>query len=314
MIINEILKHWNLGANTLISLENIDYEIEREVHIWNINNEYILKATNSENEIKNNIYISKLLSKAEIPTQRLIKTIDGQDYIEAEDKFYGVFTRIKGKVLKDYFSGDYLERGFYLGQCLGKLHKGLEVITEELKENKVIFDNDMIKELNGWVNEEINSYLLKCKLDNDRIVSFKNIKRSFDTDFKNLYYKLPRQAIHRDFQGENMIFNNGKLVGYIDFDLTQVNARLFDICYLCTGALATVFNKESERSKWLGFAKSAIDGYNSENKIIKDEIDCIKYMMFAIEFIMIAFFSKEGYSNIADLNIEIINWIEENWK
>ena len=36
-------------------------------------------------------------------------------------------------------------------------------------------------------------------------------------------------------------------------------------------------------------------------------------MMYAIELIMIAFFAKEGYGYIADTNIEMINWIEENW-
>ena len=36
-------------------------------------------------------------------------------------------------------------------------------------------------------------------------------------------------------------------------------------------------------------------------------------MMFAIEFIMIAFFAKEGYDNIVAINIEMVNWIEENW-
>lgn len=50
MNLNEILKYWNLEENTLVSAENIEYKTKRDAHIWNVNNKYILKMTNSENQ------------------------------------------------------------------------------------------------------------------------------------------------------------------------------------------------------------------------------------------------------------------------
>ena len=64
---------------------------------------------------------------------------------------------------------------------------------------------------------------------------------------KRITKKLPRQIIHRDFHGQNIIFNNGRLDGYTDFDLNEKNARLYDLCYLCTGALASGFDNLSKR-------------------------------------------------------------------
>ena len=38
---------------------------------------------------------------------------------------------------------------------------------------------------------------------------------------------------------------------YTDFDLNEKNARLYDLCYLCTGALASGFDNLSKRKKSL---------------------------------------------------------------
>lgn len=306
--IKEILGLYRVEYNNIIE-ENIEYEIEREAHVWNINDEYILKSTESEEEIKNSAYISKLLLKYEIPCQKVVETINNEDYIKIDNNYYILFTRIKGNVLNNYYEGDYVKRGEYLGECIAKLHKGLKSITNELKENKSLYDNDMIKELNSWVNDAINKYIPKCKLDKNKIDVLNEVRKSIKNNFEYLYYRLPRQVIHRDIHGENMIFQGNELVGYLDFDLSQINARIFDICYLCTGALAKVFNNLDLREKWSSFAKAVIRGYDSECHITEEEKKSIKFMMFAIELIMIAFFIDNGYEELADINIEIINWI-----
>jgi len=35
-----------------------------------------------------------------------------------------------------------------------------------------------------------------------------------------------------------MLFDQGKLTGYIDFDLSQKDARIFNICYFLMGLLS----------------------------------------------------------------------------
>ena len=53
-----------------------------------------------------------------------------------------------------------------------------------------------------------------------------------------VYDDLPKQLIHRDVHFGNFLFFEGNLSGYIDFDLSQRNIRIFDICYFLTGLLA----------------------------------------------------------------------------
>lgn len=309
-----IVALWGFEDKLDIKEEDISYETDREPHIWTVNEKYILKMTNDENEIIKNINISNLLSKAGIPAQKVVCKLDGKTYEKVGDKYYVLFTKIKGNVLKDYYQGDYIKRGFYLGECIAKLHDGLKNITNEVKANNSVHDNNMLEELSGWVDDELNIYMKKCTLNKEELENFSNIRIEMSENFKELYTKLPRQVIHRDFHGENMIFNGNNLVGYIDFDLSQINARIFDVCYLCTGSLVTIFDKEEMRAKWLEFTKSIIRGYESKCEITSEEKKSIKYMFYAIELIMIAFFARDGYTEIADSNIKMINWISSVWQ
>lgn len=308
-----ILNNWGLDEKLSISEENISYDTNRETHIWNVCNKYILKMTNDECEIKNNINITKLLLKEEIPVQKVIQTLSGESYIYIDKMYFGLFTRLNGSVIKDYFQGDYLKRAFYLGECAAKLHTGLKVLTEEKELEDKIWNNNMIDELNGWVKDEVDKHLKISSLNKEELEFFNKIRKEFNENFECLYLKLPRQIIHRDFHGENMIFEGEKLIGYIDFDLTQINARIFDICYLCTGALSTCFNNSNKRDKWIKFSKTAIEGYDNKINLTFEEKECIKYMLLAIELIMIGYFAKDGYKDIADANVKMFNFIDSVW-
>ena len=308
-----LLKLWGVGDSVEIIEENITYETEREAHIWTINKDYILKMTDSEAEMKNNISVANLLSKANIPAQKVVVQVGGEEYGSLDNRYFGLFTKIKGQVLKDYFEGDYLKRAHYLGQCIAELHKGLLSITDELKEDKDIWDNNMVNELTGWVSDEIDRYMPCCKLPLDEIDKFNDIYNDMKANFQFIYSKLPRQVIHRDMHGENMIFDNEKLVGYIDFDLSQINARIYDICYLGTGSLVTVFHDVDKREKWIPFMKNIIQGYDSVANLSYEEKQSIKDMLYLIELIMVAYFAQNNYFDIADKNIEMINWISSIW-
>ena len=312
--IKRVLSLWGFEKELYLKEEDIDYETERQRHIWTVNEDYILKMTKNEYEMKNNIYIAKLLLREGIPAQRVINKLDRDEYACVGDRYYGLFTKLKGEVLKDYFEGDYLNRGFYLGVCIADLHRGLKNITNELKDNKDIWDNNMNNELSGWVREEVDKYITTCKLPKEDIEAFNKIYLEMNNNFEDIYVKLPRQVIHRDIHGENMIFQGEKLAGYIDFDLSQINARIYDVCYLCTGSLASVFDNIDKREKWLGFAKEVISGYRSKIDITIEEENSIKYIFYLIELIMVAYFAQNNYKDIADINIKMINWINLVWK
>lgn len=310
----EILKYWGFDNKAVIEEEDIQYATEREIHIWTINKKYILKSSSNKQEVINNILVAKLLNKAMIPTQKVIDTLDGQGYKKVNERYYSVVEKIEGTVLKDYFEGDFISRASYIGEILAKLHIGLKSITKEAKEKINLIDNNLMNELSGQVKNELDNYSSHTDISGEKFKDFHQCIEEVETNFPEIYKKLPRQVIHRDFQGENLIFKDDKLVGYIDFDLSQINVRLFDICYILTGSLASVFDKVETRGKWPPFAIEIINGYQNITKLSDDEIEGIKYMVYSIEMIMVAYFVKDGYRDIADCNIEMVNYLRNLWE
>ena len=310
---NDILYLWIHEKEIELSDEEKNDKVYSKTNVWSVGDDYILKMSNSEEDIKHKIYVSQLLLNEGIPVPKVIGSLEGNTYIKINNKFYALFTKIKGEALFDYYTGNYIARAYYLGKCLGKLHKALEKITDNLDDSHMIYDNYMISEVNIWGKEDIGEYLKRCNLPKKDMDTFNKIYLNIIDDFEKDYKKLPRQIIHRDFHGQNIIFNNGRLAGYTDFDLSEKNARLYDLCYLCTGALASSFDNFSKRKKWPGFARKVILGYKSIVEMTIDEEKSIKNMLYMIQLIMMKYFIKNNHEYIADINIKMINYISEVW-
>ena len=64
--------------------------------------------------------------------------------------------------------------------------------------------------------------------------------------FEMLYPQLPRQIIHRDPNPGNLILE-GEKWGFIDFELSERNLRIYDPCYAATAIVSENFAGERER-------------------------------------------------------------------
>ncbi len=71
--------------------------------------------------------------------------------------------------------------------------------------------------------------------------------------FGRLYPDLPRHIIHRDPNPSNIIMRDGKITGFIDFELSERNIRIFDPCYASTAILSESFDKNDfhKLQKWI---------------------------------------------------------------
>ena len=77
---------------------------------------------------------------------------------------------------------------------------------------------------------------LKGKINLDSEVMEKYVAQ-----FGDFYKELPRQIIHRDPNPSNIILTKDKW-GFIDFELREENAQIFDPCYI----LSETFEEENE--------------------------------------------------------------------
>lgn len=81
-------------------------------------------------------------------------------------------------------------------------------------------------------------------------------------------------------------------MGYIDFDLSQRNIRIFDICYFLTGLLSEESDNAFTQREWLASVKSAAAGYESNNPLSSEEKKAVPCVMECIEMLCAAYFIR----------------------
>lgn len=85
-----------------------------------------------------------------------------------------------------------------------------------------------------------------------------------------LYPALTKQVIHRDPNPGNMILTEGSW-GFIDFEMSEKNVRIFDPCYVATAILSETFEAGNEEKlrKWLTIFKNILCGYDAVENLLR---------------------------------------------
>ena len=165
-----------------------------------------------------------------------------------------------------------------MGCAIAQLHMAFIKCEREVE----FWNNSLLKEMKGWIFENFtdNGWKILDKEEYSKTVEF----------LESVYDRLPKQLIHRDVHFGNFLFSEGNLSGYIDFDLSQRNIRIFDICYFLTGLLAEETDDAFTKNEWIEIAKSVIAGYESIISLSEIEKNAIPCVMECIEILFVAYF------------------------
>lgn len=183
--------------------------------------------------LKNYINISKSIEKLGVSVSTPIETIDGNQMIEDGQLYFVLAKRLQGKPIKavNMYEGDYKNKARFIGEIIGQLSLSLE------KVDAVVNDVNIYERVKGWA-------LPKAK-------DMFNIPENFWKDaidyFGKLYTTLPKQIIHRDPNPSNIITAKDTW-GFIDFDLSERNIRIFDPCYASTAILSESFDENDQEN------------------------------------------------------------------
>lgn len=283
--IKQVLAHYNDLDHEAIKLTNTAYLID---------NNYIIKQYNDFNMLIRNIKIFNLLYQEGIPVSKIIKTKDEKEYITLDNNYYFMYEKLKGesiKEIKDDSSLDYL-----MGETIALLHIALKNI--ESKEE--FYHNSLLGELSGWIKESFEN-------SNYKYISKEEFE-SIEDELASIDDKLEKQLIHRDVHFDNFLFYNNKFSGYIDFDLSQINIRIFDICYFLLSLLSNQEKFIITIDKWKKVISNVISGYQKHIKLNEYEIKAIPLVMKCIELLFIAYFTNVNEEALAKdaLNIYYI--------
>jgi Ser/Thr protein kinase RdoA (MazF antagonist)/AraC-like DNA-binding protein len=297
--LREILANWNVAQGAAISDIYIMDGTQVSGNIWKVGGEFFLKTAERSRLIKN-LKIAQALAEQGVASAIPVKTIAGAEYLDGKEMF--VLTKgINGTPLpKSELWGvrrdDY---GYKYGQGIARLHKALAAIERDIQPDEVsLFSN-----VQEWALPEIKRQkVLPDSLFDDYV-----------SEFGALYDALPKQLIHRDPNPSNILFDSGKVSGFIDFDLAERNIRLWDVCYCATGILSEWRGVENIHSKWLDILGSILRGYDSINKFTDEEKQSVYCVILSIQFICLAFFeSVPEYKELAKTNLEMLLFIAKN--
>ena len=243
-----ILKKWGLENETISDIY-YDGSGNRNENAFYIGKDYVLKFSANLGKLKNHITISKALESVGLFAATPVKTLEGEEYIAEGELYFCLSKRLEGQQIKisSMYEDDLIENARFVGEVIGQLSKALESVEVLVK------DANIYESVTNWAIPQLRGKI--------------NVSEAFFEDyaenFGEMLKTLPTQVIHRDPNPGNIIVAEGKW-GFIDFELSERNIRIFDPCYAATAILSESFElgNESKLSKWIQIYKNIIYGVN----------------------------------------------------
>ena len=264
-----------------------------------VGEDLVIKYTGNLGNTKKAIEISKALESLGLSSPAIVPTKDGREYVENGELYFMLTKRVEGEriMASKLYLNDYEAKARFIGEIVGQLDLALSKI------DVIADDAELEKAVSEWAVPNLKGRL---NIEED---SMDEIAQRFAV----LYKDLPRQVVHRDPNPSNIILVKDKW-GFIDFELSERNARIFDPCYAATAILSETFEDNEEMLlKWTSVMKEIMYGYDSVVKMTESEKEAIPYMILANQFISTAFFAdKDKYEELYKTNKKMTEWIARN--
>lgn len=287
-----ILENWNMGAENIQDIYYDGTGNKNESAVY-VGEKYVLKYTANLGKLKKHIEVSKALENVGLLAAVPVLTADGTEYIQDADVYFYLTHRLPGRQMEShkFGAGD----GGFVGEILGQLHLALAQLDD------LVSEADLLATVRDWALPAARTALgLSDAFCADYL-----------DDFSKLYPVLPRQIIHRDPNPGNIICDDDRW-GFIDFELAERNARIYDLCYAATAVLSETFGKDNEG--WLAIYRDMICGYDNVAKLTEEERKAIPYILLANQFVCVAWFAQqEKYQEIFKTNKDMTTWLVGKW-
>lgn len=267
--------------------------------VWEINHQHMLKAYESSKELKRNAKLLTVLSECGAPAAGIIKTLNGKNHAEADGKYWLMTEKLPGSNRTDIRKPG---TAYKMGETIARLH----VILRKCEQKITFWDNSLLDEMEGWIKQTLEENAWKPVSEQEYL--------SVTNQLGSRYDSLPKQLIHRDVHFGNFLFLNGEFSGYIDFDLSQRNIRIFDLGYFLAGLLTRESGMKLEEDEWLRIACDVISGYESVDELRREEKAALIFVMESIEILFAAYFIRTEdricAEDAADIFHKLRDWEE----
>jgi Ser/Thr protein kinase RdoA (MazF antagonist)/AraC-like DNA-binding protein len=298
-IISEVLVKWGLQDE---KVSDIVFPETGEISdsAKYVGSNMVIKYTANLGSVKKTIEISRALNNVGLTAPEVIPTTDGKEYATVGELYFTLTKKVEGErvMASGLYLDDYKEKARFIGEIVGQLDLALSKI------DTIVDEANLGKTVSEWAIPA-----LKGKIDLSP-----EVVEKYAAQFYEFYKELPRQVIHRDPNPSNIILAKDKW-GFIDFELSEENARIFDPCYVATAILSETFEEgnEDKLRTWVEVMKEIMYGYDSVVKMTDAEKKAIPYMILANQFVSTAFFAgKDKYVELYNINKVMTEWIGRN--
>ena len=287
--IQQVIDEWTIGK---LDIKQI-YD-----SAWQIGEEAVLKVYDDCDMLQRNIKMLTILKQMEIPVGKIIRTKSEKAYVKDDKYFYILSEKLQGSNLTDIHKNSKIASE--MGRVLAKLH----IAFKECEKQEEFWNNSLLQEMKGWIKDVFTKNGWKY-IDEDKFICTVD-------KLECLYEKLPVQLIHRDVHLGNFLFYNDKFSGYIDFDLSQRNIKIFDLCYFMLGLLSEEELLDISEEHWFDILKYFFEGYEQEIKLSAEEKQAVPYVMESIELLFAAWFLEQDDIKCAEDAMRIFKFVEKN--
>lgn len=244
--------------------------------VWEIDRSYVMKAYDDQKKLQRNIKISEVLFDCGIPVAQVLRTKAGEAFAVHQNTYFLLSRKLEGSNL---CGGKDKTVAWEMGRSIARLHLAFLSCEREVE----FQDKSLLDEMKGWIRETLAKSGWRLLTEREYFGAVGSLE--------GIYDRLPKQLIHRDVHFGNFLFFEGRLSGYIDFDLSQRNIRIFDICYFLAGLLAEERDDAFTKAEWLDAVKAAVAGYESTLPLSQEEKSALPYVMECIEILFVAYFT-----------------------
>lgn len=297
--LKEVLTHWKLKEPVIIKELYYASSGNKAENAWIVNENYIIKVGANILGLKGHIALSRSLRETGFEAAVPVPTIDKEDFFIDGELYFCLTNRIQGESIKssEMYEGDYKSKGRYLGEIIGQLH----LILQKQDKEMICNEPDLYETVTTWAMPKVKKHMaLPDSFYDDYLKGF------------NRFVNLPKHIIHRDPNPSNIMVRDGRFIGFIDFELSERNIRIFDPCYAATAILSENFDENDcdKLEKWLSIFKNIIIGYDSICKLSVEERQAIPYVICAIQMICVAYFADmDKYNELEEVNKKMLVWL-----
>jgi Ser/Thr protein kinase RdoA (MazF antagonist) len=289
------LAHWGLeGAQTeAVCYANTGHLSE---NTFTVDGRHVLKCSQGLGSMQRQAALQRALGAHGLAAA-VVPTLSGSDTAAVEAWECLLMERLPGEPV----SGERLLRepqlGGMVGEGLARLHAALRDCDPLLCSRECITDT-----LRGWAIPKL------MEADAARW----GWTDGWLPGLAALEEKLPVQIIHRDPNPDNMLAADGRITGFLDFELSRIAPRIFDLAYAATGALSVGFSAVGQEAGegFVRLAHAIWSGYHRAAPLAEAERQALPDLVIAIQLICVAAFTgTDRFAALAETNRQMLEVI-----